>query len=177
MKYVNSFRDRHGALRFYFRRFGRRAPLPCPDDPAFATAYERLLQATQPDEVRRLRPYVRQRREAGIIYVVGIREIVKIGFTRDFKKRLRHLQCGCPAALDVFLVRPGTVVEERALHRRFSLYRTRSRSEWYRTTPEVIDWLEKEQMVNTDWQTHAAGLPISPKTLAFSEPKFGHGAP
>jgi integrase len=40
LKYVNSFVDRHGRARFYFRVRGHRWPLPNPGTPGFMAAYE-----------------------------------------------------------------------------------------------------------------------------------------
>jgi site-specific recombinase XerD len=48
LKYVHSFPDRHGKLRFYFRRHGRRAPLRgLPGSVEFMEAYQMAL-ASQP---------------------------------------------------------------------------------------------------------------------------------
>src|SRR5262249_55847299 len=43
LKYLHSFRDRHGHVRFYFRYRGNRWPLPDPYEEGFATAYDALL--------------------------------------------------------------------------------------------------------------------------------------
>jgi integrase len=43
LKYLHSFTDRHGHVRFYFRYRGKRSPLPAPHDEGFATAYDELL--------------------------------------------------------------------------------------------------------------------------------------
>lgn len=44
LRYVHRFRDRHGKLRFYFRRDGRRVALPGqPGSPAFMAAYQAAL--------------------------------------------------------------------------------------------------------------------------------------
>lgn len=40
LKYIHSFVDRHGHVRYYFRYRGQRWPIPAPHEPAFATAYE-----------------------------------------------------------------------------------------------------------------------------------------
>jgi integrase len=41
LPYVHRFRDRHGKWRYYYRRHGKRARLPLPDDPDFLAAYHR----------------------------------------------------------------------------------------------------------------------------------------
>jgi hypothetical protein len=43
LKYLHSFCDRHGHVRFYFRYRGNRWPLPAPHEEGFATAYDALL--------------------------------------------------------------------------------------------------------------------------------------
>jgi len=43
LKYLHSFTDRHGHVRFYFRYRGKREPLPAPHEEGFATAYDALL--------------------------------------------------------------------------------------------------------------------------------------
>jgi integrase len=45
--YTHCFRDRHGRLRCYYRRHGKRIRLPLPNDPDFMLAYQRA--ATPPE--------------------------------------------------------------------------------------------------------------------------------
>jgi integrase len=48
LRYVNSFRDRHGRWRYYFRRSGRTVALPAPaGSPAFISAYNAALMETE----------------------------------------------------------------------------------------------------------------------------------
>lgn len=46
-RYVNEFFDRHGRPRYYFRFRGQRWPLPAPEDPGFAAAYEALKRKAE----------------------------------------------------------------------------------------------------------------------------------
>lgn len=47
LAYVNSFADRYGVRRYYFRRFGKRKPLPGkPGQPEFERAYADALKAS-----------------------------------------------------------------------------------------------------------------------------------
>lgn len=48
LPYIHRFRDRHGHWRCYFRRNGKRVPLPAPDQPEFMEAYQRALAAQEP---------------------------------------------------------------------------------------------------------------------------------
>jgi integrase len=43
LKYLHSFCDRHGHVRFYFRYHGQRWPIPAPHEEGFATAYDALV--------------------------------------------------------------------------------------------------------------------------------------
>jgi len=43
LKYLHSFCDRHGHVRFYFRYRGSRWPLPAPHEEGFAPAYDARL--------------------------------------------------------------------------------------------------------------------------------------
>ncbi|WP_075219464.1 tyrosine-type recombinase/integrase [Acuticoccus yangtzensis] len=43
LKYVETFTDRLGRTKTYFRHKGKRTPLPASDDPAFASAYKKCL--------------------------------------------------------------------------------------------------------------------------------------
>jgi integrase len=45
LPYVEKFRDRHGRMRYYFRRAGKRFPLPAPNEPDFNEAYSNLIGA------------------------------------------------------------------------------------------------------------------------------------
>jgi integrase len=56
LPYVNSFRDRHGHERFYFRRKGfPRVTLPPPDDPGFLEAY-RAAKGEAATNLNHIRP-------------------------------------------------------------------------------------------------------------------------
>jgi len=47
LAYVNSFKDRYGVRRYYFRRFGKRTPLPGrPGQPGFQAAYADALKGS-----------------------------------------------------------------------------------------------------------------------------------
>jgi hypothetical protein len=49
LKYVNEYRDRHGRVRWYFRRRGRSTPLPgLPGSIEFMAAYQAALAVVAP---------------------------------------------------------------------------------------------------------------------------------
>jgi hypothetical protein len=54
LEYVNSFIDRHGHKRHYFRKGGKRYPIPgAPGTAVFAEAYDKLLAEHAPHLVLR----------------------------------------------------------------------------------------------------------------------------
>jgi hypothetical protein len=52
LKYLHSFTDRHGHVRFYFRYRGNRWPVPAPHEEGFATAYDALLTGIKSNPTR-----------------------------------------------------------------------------------------------------------------------------
>jgi hypothetical protein len=78
-------------------------------------------------------------KQSGFIYFLLVEhaDAVKIGWTRDksLKTRMRHYYTYCPLNVDVLKVIPGSMLEERALHRRF--VRDRIRAEWFRYSDEL----------------------------------------
>jgi hypothetical protein len=79
----------------------------------------------------------------GVVYVLGFDHYVKIGFSRDFRRRRQALQEGLPRALDTYLIIPGGSFQtERELHARFAKYRLRG--EWFMFAGELADWIEQQ---------------------------------
>lgn len=72
--------------------------------------------------------------------MVGFANYVKIGFSVDFLGRLKALQEGTPEVLVVYAKLPGTMADERALHKRF--VQCRLRGEWFRKEGALADWIE-----------------------------------
>ena len=54
---------------------------------------------------------------------------IKIGWALNAKRRLDCLQTGCPYKLRILAQTPGTVSDERAMHRRFD--ELHSHGEWF----------------------------------------------
>lgn len=81
--------------------------------------------------------------EVGTVYQVAANrsDLVKIGFTdRPMSQRLRQMQTGSPTKLRLVSWFPGTLADERAMHRR--LARFRERGEWFRDTQELREVFE-----------------------------------
>jgi predicted DNA-binding transcriptional regulator AlpA len=75
-----------------------------------------------------------------LIYFVGFGSYVKIGYTTNpIEFRLAGIQTGTPEKLTVFATVKGTPGEEKALHRRFAIYRTNG--EWFRNEGELADYI------------------------------------
>jgi integrase len=83
LPYVNSFRDRHGRMRHYFRRGGASEPLPAPGTLGFSEAYE--------DCLARLGPKTAGKRigaEGTLAWVID-RYFASDGFTKELKPSTR----------------------------------------------------------------------------------------
>ena len=61
LKYLHSFTDRHGHVRFYFRYRGNRWPVPAPHEEGFATAYDALLTEIKSNPIVAAKLYVHAR--------------------------------------------------------------------------------------------------------------------
>ena len=140
LRYVDSFRDRHGVWRYYFRRrqTGDVAiALPNPIDPiapseAFMTAYRACLNGKPMTSTRVL--------TGGVIYAVGAGHYVKIGYTIDLNKRLRTLSTASPVPLKVLKRLRGTPADERRLHAMFKPWK--QKNEWFRLEGDVAEWVK-----------------------------------
>jgi hypothetical protein len=78
------------------------------------------------------RPIIRSARTMGSIYFITMEpdEYVKIGWALNGPaKRLSELQCGCPHPLRLMAYAPGTLDEEKILHKLFA--DLRHRGEWF----------------------------------------------
>ena len=75
---------------------------------------------------------------AGWVYLVqadGDRDHIKIGWAKDPSRRVRHLQTGQAARLNLLAEIPGTRSLEADIHRR--LYRMRVSGEWFLRLPSM----------------------------------------
>lgn len=73
----------------------------------------------------------------GWVYFIGegFMRPVKIGWAADPERRLCGLQIASPADLSLLAQQAGTIVDERALHRRFAT--TRLRGEWFAWSEDI----------------------------------------
>lgn len=73
------------------------------------------------------------------VYFIQSGELVKIGTSRDPRKRFQTLRLGSPAPLRLLACIPGGRPEERALHNRFA--RCRRHGEWFDATAELLEFI------------------------------------
>lgn len=76
-------------------------------------------------------------------------DYVKIGYSHDPSKRLKQLQTGNSTSLEMLVVIPGMITEERALHETFREYRVRG--EWYRYEGMLVVYIDS--LLTIDFET------------------------
>ena len=65
---------------------------------------------------------------------------VKIGWSVNVDARQSELQTGCPFPLRKIGYGPGSLADERALHRRFAAQRVSPSTEWFHLTSEIAGY-------------------------------------
>jgi hypothetical protein len=64
-------------------------------------------------------------------WCTDIADRVKIGWSSNVRRRIRHLQTGLPGTLYLLHLEPGSKADELAIHHRFAAYRVRG--EWFKS--------------------------------------------
>lgn len=77
--------------------------------------------------------------ESGFVYFIAGSGAVKIGYSSKPNQRLQALQKSTPNSLTLLKAVPGTVADEKALHRRFATYQIRG--EWFRHADELASYI------------------------------------
>jgi hypothetical protein len=152
LKYVSTFKDRHGVARLRFRRGPVSIYLTGPiGSEAFVAEYaacmtnaeaaKRAFKAeplSAPDRplVTQAREYLRQHslNSSGeyVYFVWSERRRVKIGFTGNALARFGSITTNCPERLRLLALVPGSKADERSLHERFAS--SRIIGEWFRSS-------------------------------------------
>lgn len=140
MKYVSSYKDRHGKTRWKFRRGKVSEPLHgSPGEPQFEEEYQAALAGKPIRKQRRRGHAIGTKGRRGILYVVqcGNEAPVKIGFTAPhyLKMRLTALQIGNANKLDIIAQAKVFFWQEKAAH--IALSEHRITGEWFLWTPAV----------------------------------------
>lgn len=76
-----------------------------------------------------------------MIYVAKTKNFVKIGYSTNVKRRINQLQSANPEPVELVDSIPGTLELERSIHDKLSPYRCEGGNEWYRMTPEVVNFV------------------------------------
>lgn len=76
-----------------------------------------------------------------MIYVFKSGKFVKIGYSTDVSRRLREMQTANPEPIELVGSIPGTLTLEKTIHRKLRAYRCGGGSEWYKTTGEVLEFV------------------------------------
>lgn len=76
-----------------------------------------------------------------VVYFIRCGMNVKIGFAVDAHKRMAGLQTACPDRLELIHTIPGTMADERELHKRFAASRIRPDGEWFRLTDDILQFI------------------------------------
>lgn len=124
-----------------------------------------LIPAVPPPDP--LPPVTEVATEPGFVYCVeaaGLRR-VKIGFTTGtVAKRMKSLQTACPVGLTLLGYVRGNQRLEGQIHRDLKAYRSSDNTEWFYLTPEVIEYLERQEFFQSD------RTPVCPKTISTETP-------
>lgn len=146
MKYLSRDEDRHGNVRFYFRRPGERKIRlkASPGDAAFEEQYKAAFAT----------PVVGRKDTGSIVYFVRSGEALKIGMTSDLAQRLQTLQNASATRLVLLLTLPGDVKVERHYHAKFA--HLRLEGEWFRAADELTRFLVSERQ-RLRWRAPRSG--------------------
>lgn len=74
-------------------------------------------------------------------------QFVKIGSSRNVRRRIRHFSTGLPGPLYVLAIHPGSKAEELALHRQ--LQSSRVHGEWFRADASVVSAIRGRTSANS----------------------------
>jgi hypothetical protein len=148
---VTSYRDRHGKLRWRFRKKG----LPShtfrsePGTRQFRDEWEWANGRGDEKPGAAREPVGYRRASAGLdgvslIYFIGsARGPVKIGKTTSLSERMKKLQTGYHERLELLAVMPGGAQLEAELHARFA--KDRLTGEWFRRTIELTTLMRQNR--------------------------------
>lgn len=136
-KYVERGVDRHGNVRHYYRRAGRRMRLHSdPGSREFLTEIACAVAATGTLRVHEAPP-------KGFVYFLALGAKVKIGTCGNVKARIKALSTGIPGKARVYYVTPGDRKLERELHEFFA--EDRISGEWFQFSRPIKDWIATDE--------------------------------
>lgn len=135
--YVNSYRDRSGKMRHYFRRAGHmQIPLPGqPGSTMFVRAYEAAVAGTP------RAPNLSRLKATGKVYFLSDGDYIKIGFTTNWERRSSVYLTHSARDLTLLALIPGTRESENSLHRKFQ--KSRINGEWFRRSEDILKFVRE----------------------------------
>lgn len=148
---VTAVKDRHGKMRFRFRKAGLASRYVCgtPGEEDFNASYARCLNPANPPD-RNAKPRRTERippaalKGVSVVYFVGMRNgTIKIGTTVNLPDRLKKLQTGSASPLSLLAVVEGGQTLESEYHAKFAACHVHG--EWFRgkAIREEINRLKK----------------------------------
>lgn len=140
-RFVTSFKDRHGKIRYRFRRKGLKTRyFSAPEGSAhFKSEYYAFYRGEDHPKIESIakRVWTPVRKHPERVYFIGTadRAAVKIGMSRHPRARMSELQISCHQALSLLAMIRGGRDLELEYHKRFE--HLRLRGEWFSRTPEI----------------------------------------
>lgn len=149
---VSLFLDRHGQVRWRFRKRGLSShyfdcPIGTPEFEAeWQGCFDGTTQAAKRD--RKTKPDCPGAGKALVYFIGAATGPVKIGHSRNIAARIETIQWGSPERVSLLATAPGGQAAEAQYHKRF--YRDRLNREWFRRSPEIEAEIEilRAQMSN-----------------------------
>jgi hypothetical protein len=133
LKFLHTEKNRHGTVCYYFRRDknSRRIRLRAePGSPEFDRQYADALAGKKP-------------LAASFIYFMTAGNKVKIGVSRNPRRRLDDLKTGSSRMVSIRYVTPGDRTKEKELHKLFAEHRVNG--EWFLFATAIRDWIAADE--------------------------------
>ncbi len=85
-----------------------------------------------------------------MVYFIAdpVRDVVKIGFSKDVRKRLKQLQTSNSNQLILLGYVQGSRIEEQYYHKLFSKDKSELVGEWFVLSDNIIDYLNQNNLMN-----------------------------
>jgi hypothetical protein len=138
LRYVEKDTDRHGNMRYYYRRFGRRIRLRgLPGSAEFTRDLGEASAIFEGKAASRPRP------PTYFVYFITLGNArVKIGFTKNVQARFSQLSTTIPGKGRIHYVTPGGRLLEQELHQLFA--EDRVNGEWFNYSQAIRDWINAD---------------------------------
>lgn len=140
-KYVTAFLSQHGRVRYRFRKKGQASYYfqSRLGTKAFLAEYQACLTGEPLPKVAEKKPPKPNKveQEPQVYFIGGPSGPIKIGISKNPKRRLHGLQTTSPYHLKILATKPGDIEEERRLHSKFA--HLRLKGEWFQRSQEILD--------------------------------------